>query len=174
MSGCFGYVCTITISLNYFLFLGLWWIKRKVIKGIWKTLPLFCQEFVRTRSTVFPRLSKNWENLHLPCAQRGLYQTTQQHEYCAYLTPNVASLPGWFARRRLLMRSLAECAVSTTAPPTCTAEWGTLHSNHFHHLLPYWAYPQQSGLYNGRDEVKRFDLVTACSQVSQRLKALWQ
>ena len=69
-------------------------------------------------------LSKNRENLHLPCLQSSLYQTTQQCEHCVYcwytyLTTTyqdtAASLRCSFARHRLSIRSLAERAVSTTA-----------------------------------------------------------
>lgn len=117
-----------------------------------------------------PGLSENWENSHLPCLQRGLYQPTQHPEHCvcywyACLTTTyedaVASLRGQFARGRLLIRSLAECALSTTAPSACMAERRTLLPNHFHHVSLYWACPQQSGWHNGRDEVKRFDWVNS-------------
>lgn len=62
--------------------------------------------------------------------------------------------------------------MSSTAASVCTAEWGTPLPDHFHHVLLSWGCPQQSRLCNGRDELKRFDLAAASSQVSPSLQGV--
>lgn len=93
-------------------------------------MPLFCQEFQRTRSTVSPAWVKS-ERTRTFHVCRGLYQTTHLHEYCAYYwyaylmtmyEDTVAFLRGWSARCRLLITSLAECAVSNRST-ICLHSW---------------------------------------------------